>query len=197
MRSLIPGYSDPSSKVVHGLAYIANYIAPDEETRLLACINAEPWRSDLKRRVQHYGFRYDYKARAVTQDLALGPMPSWVMEYCDRLFREGTFTALPDQVIVNEYMPGQGISAHIDCVPCFGETIASLSLSSSCVMDFARGDERVPQLLAPRSLIVFRGDARYRWSHGIAARKSDHWHGLTFQRHRRVSLTFRNVILAK
>ena len=35
---------------------------------------------------------------------------------------------------VNEYLPGQGIAQHVDCVPCFGGTVASLSLLSPCTM---------------------------------------------------------------
>lgn len=33
-----------------------------------------------------------------------------------RLQQAGLFADTPDQVIINEYQPGQGISAHIDCV---------------------------------------------------------------------------------
>lgn len=55
----------------------------------------------------------------------------------ERLVADGRFAAVPDQVIANEYLPGQGISAHVDCEPCFGEVIASLSLLSACEMRFA------------------------------------------------------------
>jgi len=51
-------------------------------------------------------------------------------------------------------------------------------------------------MLEPRSLIVLKGEARYEWAHGIAKRKSDNWQGQVFKRTRRVSLTFRTVILA-
>ena len=43
---------------------------------------------------------------------------------------------MPDQLIVNEYQPGQGISAHIDCEPCFKNTIVTVSLGSVYEMDF-------------------------------------------------------------
>ena len=104
---------------------------------------------------------------------------------------------LPDQLIVNEYEPGQGIASHVDCVPCFTETIASLSLGSACVMNFGNKEKErvVPLLLEPRSLVILRSDARYNWTHGIAARKTDDLQGRVIQRRRRVSLTFRKVIL--
>lgn len=99
-----------------------------------------------------------------------------------------------DQVIVNEYEPGQGISPHVDCVPCFGPAVAAVSLGSACVMDFAHGEgARVPVRLAPASLCVMTGPARYEWRHGIAARKSDPGQGGRIPRGRRVSVTFRTL----
>ena len=43
---------------------------------------------------------------------------------------------LADQLIVNDYAPGQGIPAHVDA-PLFTDTIISISLGSSCVMEFS------------------------------------------------------------
>ena len=63
---------------VPGLRYIAGFVAQMEEARLLAAVDAAPWLSDLKRRVQHYGYRYDYKARKVVRSMYLGPLPDWV-----------------------------------------------------------------------------------------------------------------------
>ncbi|MEQ1706269.1 MAG: alpha-ketoglutarate-dependent dioxygenase AlkB [Rickettsiales bacterium] len=92
---------------------------------------------------------------------------------------------------------GQGISAHIDYVPCFGATIAIISLGSHCVMDFTNSNtgEKAPALLAQRSLVILSGDARYIWKHSIANRKTDKYDGEVIQRNRRVSLTFRTVII--
>jgi alkylated DNA repair dioxygenase AlkB len=101
---------------------------------------------------------------------------------------------MPDQVIINEYLPGQGISPHTDCIPCFGKTIASLSLGSPCVMDFCKGIEKHSLMLERRSLLVLLDGARYEWQHGILARKTDKHDGQIINRTRRLSLTFRNVI---
>jgi alkylated DNA repair dioxygenase AlkB len=49
---------------------------------------------------------------------------------------EGLADEVTNQTIVNEYRPGQGIAAHVDCVPCFGATILSLSLGSSSVVGY-------------------------------------------------------------
>lgn len=122
---------------IAGLRYLPDFIDADTESTLIATIDQQPWLHDVKRRVQHYGWRYDYKARGITQDLRIGAIPNWLAGLCERLSAEDIFTHTPDQVIINEYLPGQGISAHVDCIHCFGDTIASLSLGSACVMDFS------------------------------------------------------------
>lgn len=179
-----------------GLAYIPSLVSPEEATRILAALDAVAWDTTLKRRVQHFGYRYDYRARAVTGDAYLGPLPDWLAGVCLRLAGEGYFERLPDQVIANEYLPGQGISAHVDCVPCFADRIASLSLLSACEMVFrhAASGERCSLMLEPGSLLVMEGAARYDWTHEIPARSADSVDGTKRPRGRRVSLTFRNVI---
>jgi len=96
--------------------------------RLLTFIDEQEWRSDLKRRVQHYGYVYDHRARRVTQADFLSALPRLFDGLADELLSAGLFERAGDQVIVNEYLPGQGIAPHIDCQPYFGDTIASLSL---------------------------------------------------------------------
>ena len=44
-----------SNTIIVGLTYQPEFITPIEEQALLVQINAEPWLSDLKQRVQHYG----------------------------------------------------------------------------------------------------------------------------------------------
>lgn len=182
---------------ISGLSYLPDYIDAGEEQALLQKIDDLPWMNDLKRRVQHYGYKYDYKARAVTRDLYLGALPDWLENYAAALHREGLFKQQPDQVIVNEYLPGQGIAPHIDCVPCFSEPIASLSLGSACVMDLVQvgSGQAISKLLEPCSLLVLSDEARYQWTHAIAPRKTDKFEGAVIPRGRRVSLTFRKVLV--
>lgn len=183
---------------ISGLIYISDFISVQEQDFLLAQIDQQRWLTDLKRRVQHYGYKYDYKARTVGNDAYLGPLPYWLESLSKKLHDDNIFPSVPDQVIVNEYLPSQGISAHIDCVPCFADTIASLSLGSSCIMEFSNPKtvEKKSTVLEDRSLIVLSGIARYEWQHAIPARKSDIINGIKTERARRVSLTFRNVILS-
>lgn len=182
------------ANTILGFQYIPEYITQDDHDFLLKQIDSQPWLSDLKRRVQHYGYKYDYKARAINKSLHLGVLPDWLLDIANRLHNEKFISELPDQVIVNEYLPGQGISSHIDCVPCFTDTIISLSLGSPCVMEFKKVNT-IPILLEPRSLVILKDDARYKWTHSIPARKTDKFNEQTITRERRVSLTFRKVIL--
>ena len=94
-----------------------------------------------------------------------------------------------------EYRPGSGIFAHVD-QEVFGDTIASVSLGSTCVMRFSHGKSaRVEELLLePRSVIVLSGEARWAWKHEIPARVVDTWQNLERPRSRRVSLTFRVIL---
>lgn len=183
--------------MIAGLQYFPEFIDAKTEALLMRTIDSQPWITELKRRVQHYGYKYDYKARGVTQDSHIGAIPDWLAGLSNNLREQGYFVQTPDQVIINEYLPGQGISAHVDCVPCFGETIASLSLGSSCMMDFVHPQSctKSSMLLEPRSLLILSSKARYEWQHGIAARKTDHYDGQTIDRTRRLSLTFRTVII--
>lgn len=179
-----------------GARYVPELFSGEEAARLIEALDTRPWDTTLKRRVQHFGYRYDYRARAVSGDAYLGPLPDWLAGVCLRLVGEGYFERLPDQVIANEYLPGQGISAHVDCVPCFADRIASLSLLSACEMVFrpAAGGEHCGLTLEPGSLLVMEGAARYDWTHEIPARTADIVDGTKRFHGRRVSLTFRNVI---
>ncbi len=186
---------------VPGLRYRPDLVTPDEERELLAAVDGAPWSETLKRRVQHYGYRYDYKARAVDREMYLGPLPDWARPTIARMLAKELMPAPPDQLIVNEYLPGQGISAHVDCIPCFGPVITALSLGSACVMEFTPPVEasddaaKIELVLRPRSLLILQDQARYQWRHAIRARRSDTWDGERHPRSRRVSLTFRKTRL--
>ena len=178
---------------IQGLVYLPGVLTPEEQVKVLAEIDKMPWQDDLKRRVQHYGYKYDYKARAVNRSMYVGRLPPFAIEVVQQLMSHGLISGFPDQLIVNEYQAGQGISAHVDCEPCFKDTIVTVSLGSTYEMDFISLESRevCSTLLEPGSALVLGRAGRYQWMHRIRARKSDHG----VPRGRRVSLTYRNVIL--
>lgn len=180
---------------IPGLHYIRDFLTEEEEARIIQFIDQDEsqWLLELTRRVQHYGWRYSYKDRAIDSSMRLGPLPMWARELAERLAASGLVKQVADQVIVNEYVENQGISKHVDCVPCFADGIAMISLLESWEMIFneERGEKRRrAQILERRSVAVMTNDARYKWSHEIPKRKKEP-HGLI--RGRRISVTLRKI----
>jgi alkylated DNA repair dioxygenase AlkB len=171
---------------IPGLSYMPQYITRAEESRLVEAIDAEAWDTTWERRRQPYGWSYS------SEGASGRPIPPWGQALADRMHRDGISERPFDQMLVNEYLPGQGIALHRDYSP-FDRTVVSLSLLSPCVMDFHHPPtgRRESLLLEPRSLLVISDAARYDWQHGIARRKSDRWQGIRIPRARRLSVTFR------
>ena len=183
---------------IRGLYYFCGFLEEHAQRAFIKCIDTRPWRTDLERRVQHYGWRYDYRTRTVTQDMDLGPLPDWVADVASRLYSETKlFERVPDQAIVNEYRPGQGIALHADR-QCFGDTVATLSLGDDWEMRLrpvrgtAKEDRRI--MLARGSVLILTADSRSRWMHGIDRRRMERSTIGQRERQRRLSLTFRTML---
>lgn len=187
------------SETVPGLLCATDVVSASEAVELWKRIYASEWPSALARRVQHYGWRYDYQKRTISEDQYLGELPAWTHSLLARLDALG-FCPLGgfDQMIINEYLPGQGIRAHIDQPDVFDDSIVSVSLGSPVHMTFAHTVSGAFShvWLAPRSAILLRGSARYEWTHSIAARRTEMTPTGRVQRGTRVSLTFRKVKVA-
>lgn len=76
--------------------YLTNFISPEEEQAIAVQLDTAEWNADLKRRVQHFGYRYDYKARNVTKSDHLGDLPKWLEVLTTRLVETGCFDRVPD-----------------------------------------------------------------------------------------------------
>lgn len=191
----IPSYQIEALAQV-GIAYRDDFIGDDEERDLIRAVDGAKWMCDLRRRVQHYGFRYDYTKRRIGLDDRIGELPSWIAPLAERLCREGHLGRFPDQLIVNEYEPGQGIAPHIDR-DCFGPNIAAVSLAGDCMINLTprkgQAGSAMVAVVRRRSLMVYSGLGRRHYLHGIAARKSDEQDGVRIARRRRISLTFRTL----
>jgi alkylated DNA repair dioxygenase AlkB len=185
---------------IEGLKIVFDFISQEEELSLLNNIDESTWLFDLKRRVQHYGYKYDYRVRKIDHSFFIGEIPIWMKFLCERLYTKGIIDFIPDQAIINEYIDEQGIAPHIDCEPCFGDTIISISLGGQCVMNFQREptskeQDKIPLMVTPKTLLVMTGQSRFNWYHGIVGRLSDKFNGQIQKRKRRVSITFRKVLL--
>ena len=185
---------------IPGLHYAPGFLTPEQQQDCIRRVDAaqEEWRSDLSRRTQHHGWRYDYRARAITPDMYLGQLPDWLQAIAESLqagmnHPDGApmFDRVPEQVIVNEYVGAQGIRSHIDHRG-FGPAICTVSLLEDWEMDLSiRRNQNQPALLEAGSCLTMTGPSRDRWYHGIPARREEPGGQ---QRGRRISLTFRTVL---
>jgi alkylated DNA repair dioxygenase AlkB len=173
---------------IPGLHYVADFVSRIEERELMEAANQEEWSTHWKRRTQYYGRRYG----ALLNDGRARDIPLWASAVMVRLVKDKAMDCLPTQMGANEYLPGQGIAPHVDHE---SGTVVSLSLGSGCVMDFRELEtgNLNSMWLAPRSIVVMNGVARYGWTHGIAPRLRDVVDGRSIPRTKRISLTFRNV----
>ncbi|XP_004300541.1 PREDICTED: alkylated DNA repair protein alkB homolog 8-like [Fragaria vesca subsp. vesca] len=208
---------------IPGLYLFHDFVTAKEEEELLAAVDERPWKNLAKRRVQHYGYEFCYEVRNVDSKKNLGEFPSFVSPILERISmlskREDVETIALDQLTVNEYPPGVGLSPHIDTHSAFEGLIFSLSLAGPCIMEFRRYFEggwlprtsssidietensennsnflRRAIYLPPRSLLLLSGEARYAWHHYIPHHKIDKVKGSVIRRgSRRVSFTIRKV----
>lgn len=167
---------------VPGLSVIPNFINQYQHDWLVAKIDSLPWDNRLKRRTQHYGWTYRYNRSLLRRGRDYkGELPEWLKRLSAHL---SSWLPNCDQVLVNEYLQGQKITAHIDHSSNFGKTIISLSLCSSGTLIYRRAGQAVAVTVNPRSLVIMQGDARSKWSHELDPVKE-----------RRISVTFRSVIV--
>jgi len=138
---------------VPGLYLIEEVISSEEEASLIALCDSNEkgrtlWRNNISRRVQHFGYEFNYQTLLLDKPRDIRPVPEDIVA----VLVERVPPHVPldgsrvTQCTVNEYYPGQGIASHVDTESCFGETIHILSLGGGVVMTMARVEpqENVP-----------------------------------------------------
>ncbi|ETN09586.1 hypothetical protein PPTG_11920 [Phytophthora nicotianae INRA-310] len=191
----------PPGLRVPGLRFEAEFITEAQEAACVAFFereNGAHWANTIRaRQVQHFGYEFNYDTRRCDPDQPINePIPEVLQPIIDRIVECGIMDGdRPDQITVNEYLPGQGIAFHTDTHSAFTTTIASLSICSEVVMDFRHPDgvQNEGVLLPARSLAVMSGASRYKWEHAIVPRTFDVIDGKQVPRQRRVSITFRKI----
>lgn len=191
----------PSALRVPGLCIVENFITEAQADACLALFERENgihWANSIRaRQVQHFGYVFNYDTRRCDPNEPINePIPEVLLPILEKIAEYGIMDGeRPDQITVNEYLPGQGIAFHVDTHSAFTTTVASLSLCSEVVMDFRHSDGvRSEGILLPvRSLAVMSGPSRYMWEHAIVPRTFDVIDGEQVPRQRRVSITFRKI----
>jgi alkylated DNA repair protein alkB family protein 8 len=111
-------------KLPPGLILIEDFITEEEERRLLSSFSTteDAWQVLSKRKVQHYGYEFDYLTRNANRAPGHGNVvsldfPEWLNPVLAGM--EGRVAFRPDQLTVNHYEAGQGIPHHIDTHSAF------------------------------------------------------------------------------
>lgn len=201
---------------VPGLVLFLKFITLAEEQSILSFLNDSSrctWRTDLSRRTMHFGGTYclmpprsDVPTNSKPEILQAPPIPFDLEWLIQRMVDAHVFPhdQKPQYCIVNEYTDNVGISAHTENFQ-FGEPVVGLSMLSACPIRFheltepfdgsvrsgkagkaEKTGKRVDVKLPGRSLMVMRGESRWKWQHEIV--RSAKGRGLGWKR---VSLTFR------
>nr|XP_043610582.1 alpha-ketoglutarate-dependent dioxygenase alkB homolog 6 [Erigeron canadensis] len=170
--------------------YIPDFISDSHQKQLLNHIYTAPvskWKSLKNRRLQNWGGIVHEKG-LLPQDL-----PPWLTNVTEKISNQSSlFPSAINHVLINEYLPNQGIMPHQDG-PAYFPVVAILSLGSPVVMDFTphpslagctsntenrgiiEGTDHVTSpnhdpfsiALMPRSLLIFKDMVYTDYLHGI------------------------------
>lgn len=187
-----------------GFYYFKNIIDKELSDNIIKYLNNQEWKgisaSENGRKVQQYGFEYNYITRGDSEYKKIQDIPEILMNLqkialntvkevvSEEIFNESKL----NQCIVNKYEPKQGISAHIDKIS-FGPVIACFTLGSGTTMTFTtiRNKEKITieKYVESNSLYIMSDESRYSWMHEIKPRVADDG----VRRGTRISVTFRSV----
>ncbi|KAK9865001.1 hypothetical protein WJX84_004818 [Apatococcus fuscideae] len=117
---------------------------------MLRAVENGDWEALARRRVRHYGYKFEYKSRNVDVNKPIEPMPQAVGMVMDRVRALPGMPAL-DQLTVNEYPLGVGLSPHIDTHSAFKGAICSLSLAGPAHYIPHRKSDVVNSIIIPRA----------------------------------------------
>ena len=184
-----------------GFSYLENYIDADYASKLVDFLTSTNTFDLKKRKVKHFGYEFRYGSNDCDEKQPLAEkIPEICQELIKKMLDEKLIEIEPDQLTVNFYEPGHGIAPHVDNPNAFDECIISLSLLSSATMELRqRENKQIANVyLRPNSLVVMKGDARYKWTHSISERKHDlvlnsNQKYSVVPREKRISLTFRKL----
>lgn len=174
-----------TTPLIPGLLYIDDFITEAEEISLVGGISSHPtaWKTLANRRLQNWGGLPHIKGMLPT------PLPPFLNPLLTKLRTSeelaqhtGEQAWRPNHVLINRYLPGEGIDAHVDG-PAYQPVATITSMCNPIVMDFFKprsdGDTVdldnciASVLLRRRSLLVLSQEAYFDFYHSISKRKQD------------------------
>ncbi len=170
--------------IVTGLFLIPRYLDTETCGKIEKQINKYKWTpvSNYKnsREVVQFGYTYSYDRSGVSKT---DDIPAELLDLTKEMNQKFNTKIAFDQLIINKYEKGQGISAHVDHTKYFGDTILCITLMNPVTAIFTKNKQEVMIELEPGSVYIMSGDARYKWTHQMRQTKGT-----------RISLTYRTVI---
>jgi alkylated DNA repair dioxygenase AlkB len=174
-------FGTPAPALPDGMRYEPDFLAADEEADLLRSVTALPLAPmqyqgyTALRRVVSYGGKYDFSRQRLE---AAEPIPGWLDPLREKAARWlGVPPSAFTQALVAEYRPGTPLGWHRD-VPDF-EDVVGISLLAEATMRFRPYPPREPKRaevlkvqVAPRSIYLLRGPARWEWQHSVSPTKA-------------------------
>lgn len=170
-------FGAPPPTLPEGMRYEEEFLSREEEAALVAEVERLPLapmkyqQYEALRRVVSYGGQYDFSRQQLQ---AAAPLPEWLQPLRERAAAWlGIAPERFTQALVAEYRPGTPLGWHRD-VPDF-EDIVGISLGNEAVMRFrayppqaGRKAHVLKLAIAPRSIYLLRGTARWDWQHSVA-----------------------------
>ena len=168
-----------------GLLYIPDFLSDTEQIASLDELQLLPYTHDvfhgrkMRRGYAQFGYAYVTTSRKLKPALALPAFLQAVISQASPYYPASvTFT----QLIVTHYPSGAGIGWHTDA-PVFSEYILGISLASEARLQFRPKKSQKASFevkVAPGSLYVMHGSARYDYEHRIMPVKTERY-SLTFR----------------
>jgi len=173
---------------IKGLWYIENYLSLDElstiKKKLKKDIKSEPiTNSSMSGMVAHYGYYYSYDRSGLSVAPAI---PDYLRKLIDPtrindLVGANLITEKFEQLIINEYKPGQQIAYHTDHVKQFGPIIACITVGQAIPIKFKLDQKEKIIDVKEGSMYIMTGDARYQWKHSLKNNTDDNRYSLTYR----------------
>lgn len=173
---------------VPGLIYVADFMVESEVKQIqeyIADINFEPiTNAPNSRRVAQYGYTYSYDRSGVKVTEPIPPILHNLVtsSKINNIVKSNILGYEFDQLIINEYTPGQQIAYHTDHPTQFDDIIVCITIGQSVPIMF-KNEEKTKKLnVISGSLYIMTGDARYKWKHHLRNNGETNRYSLTFRK---------------
>jgi len=197
---------------ISGLWYFQNCLRKKVEELLLNEINSLPWENVMGRKIQQYGYKYQYDKKCMVS--SPNKFPPQLQKLATWIAKNGIVPkdVSFDYIVIEEYnKPSQpSLRTQIHRIDCFEDNILAFNFLSPCQLVFRRADKRtikkfggmksminraIPPSeygtgivvdILPNTIYVLKEESRFYWSHSIPAYS---W------KEKRITITFSKVKL--